>query len=123
MNLETFMAYCRDKKGAEEAFPFGPQAVWYKIGGKAFAWTFVESFKMDGEEKPPFTFINMKCDPEQAVEWREQHEAVQPGWHQSKKHWNSVFMDGDIPVNLSEMLDHAYEVVFKSLPKKIKESI
>lgn len=78
---------------------------------------------MDGEEKPPFTFINMKCDPEQAIEWRAQNEAVQPGWHQSKKHWNTVFMDNDIPSNLTTMLDHAYEVVYNSLPKKVKESI
>lgn len=119
MNLEQFRTYCLTKKGAEETYPFGEHAMWMKVGGKAFAWTFVQDFKMEGEMRPPFYFINMKCDPEQAVIWREQFEEIEAGWHQSKKHWNTVFITGNLSdETFSELIDHAYEVVKKGLTKK-----
>ena len=123
MTLDDFIAVCKGFKGVEITYPFGPQALWMKVGGKAFAWTFVAPFMMDKEERAPFTFINMKCAPEQAIEWREQYEAVHPGWHQNKKYWNSVFMDGIIPNNIHQMLEHAYQEVFNSLPKKTQQKI
>ena len=124
MEFETFKAYCLTKKGVEETYPFGDMAVWFKVGGKAFCWTFVEMFKMDEELKPAFTFVNCKCDPEQALTWREQFSAVRPGWHQSKKHWNSVFMDGSLPdEDFQMMLDHAYEIVVSSLSKKAQAEL
>ena len=124
MNYERFRQYCLNKNAAEETYPFGPQAAWFKIGGKAFCWTFVEAFQMDGEERPPFYFVNMKCDPQQAETWREQFPAVQPGWHQSKKHWNSVFIEGSLQEeDFFQMIDHAYQVVFQSLPKKTQKSL
>ncbi|MFT5165370.1 MAG: putative DNA-binding protein (MmcQ/YjbR family) [Saprospiraceae bacterium] len=119
MTFEEFKNYCLSKKGVEETYPFGDMAAWFKIGGKAFCWTFVEMFIMGEEMKPAFTFVNCKCDPDKAIEWQEQYSAVQPGWHQSKKHWNSVFMDGSIPGDdFRAMIDHAYDIVVASLSKK-----
>ncbi len=124
MEFETFKAYCLSKKGVEETYPFGDMAVWFKVGEKAFCWTFVEMFKMDEELKPAFTFVNCKCDPVQAEEWRVQYAAVRPGWHQSKKHWNSVFMDGSLTdEDFRMMIDHAYDIVIKSLSKKMQTEI
>lgn len=124
MNLSSFKQYCLTKKGAEETYPFGKNAVWFKIGGKAFCWTFVEPFNMDGQEREPFHFVNAKCEPGQAEAWREQFPAVQPGWHQSKKHWNSIYQDGSLQdADFKMIIDHAYEVVLSSLPKKTQEKI
>ena len=119
MNVEEFREYCLSKKGVEETYPFGDMAVWFKVGEKAFCWTFVEMFMMEDELKPAFTFVNCKCDPDLALEWREKYPAVKPGWHQSKKHWNSVYMDGSLPdEDFKVMIDHAYNIVVNSLSKK-----
>lgn len=121
MEFEDFKAYCLSKKGVEETYPFGDMAVWFKVKGKAFCWTFVEMFKMDDELKPAFTFVNCKCDPNRTEEWRGKFPAVHPGWHQSKKHWNSVYMDGSLQDDdFRMMIDHAYDLVVGSLSKKIQ---
>jgi len=119
MTFEEFKAYCLAKKGVVEAYPFGDMAAWFKVGEKAFCWTYVEMFVMNDEMHPAFTFVNCKCDPEQALEWREEYSAVKPGWHQSKKHWNSVFMDGSLSdEDFKVMIDHAYITVVNSFSKK-----
>ncbi len=124
MTFEEFKIYCLSKKGVEETYPFGDMAAWFKVGGKAFSWTFVEMFKMEDELKPAFTFVNCKCDPELALNWREKYSAVQPGWHQSKKHWNSVYMDGSLKDDdFKKMIDHAYEIVVNSLSNKLKAEL
>ena len=124
MDLETFRTYCLAKLGATEDFPHGDIAAWYKVGGKMFAMTFIKDFTYEGALHPPFTFVNLKCDPERAVELREQHPAIIPGWHQSKKHWNSVFMDGSLEDQLVlALIDHSYDLVFKSLSKKNQKEI
>ena len=122
MNIEEFKTHCLSHPGAEETYPFGDQAVWFKVKGKAFAWTFVKEFKMDGEMRPPYHFVNLKCDPDQAISWREQYVSVQPGWHQSKKHWNSVFTDNP-PADFKGMISHAYEVVVAGLSKKLRAEL
>lgn len=122
MNIEEFTAHCLTHHGAEETYPFGDQALWFKVKGKAFAWTFVKDYKMQGEMRPPYFFVNLKCDPEQAIGWREEHSSVEPGWHQSKKHWNTVFTE-DLPPNFKEMITHAYEVVVSGLTKKLREEL
>lgn len=119
MTLEEFKAHCLAKTGAEETYPFGDQAVWFKVGGKAFAWTFVRPFRFGDETGRPFQFINLKCDPARAIRLREQFAAVNPGWHQSKKHWNSVFMDGSLPdADIRSWIDHSYEIVVAALPRE-----
>ena len=71
-----------------------------------------------------FESVNLKCDPERAIELRERYAAVEPGYHMNKKHWNTVRMDGSIPDALiREWVDDSYELVFGKLPKQVKERI
>ena len=104
MNLESFRDYCLGKEGVTEEFPFGINTLVLKVNGKMFALTDVENFEG----------INLKCLPEEALELREQYEAVQPGYHMNKKHWNTVVMDGSIPDRLmKEWIDQSYNLVAK----------
>jgi predicted DNA-binding protein (MmcQ/YjbR family) len=103
MNIETLREYCLSKSGAEETLPFGPDTLVFKVNGKAFLLT-----SLDSEQ---FRF-NVKCDPDKAVELREQYDCVIPGWHMNKKHWNTIVVDGSVPVKLlKEWIDHSYELV------------
>lgn len=114
MNIEEFRDYCIAKPGVTEEFPFGPDTLVFKVMGKVFALTDVEEFNG----------INLKCDPEKAVELREKYEAVQPGYHMNKKHWNTVSVHSNVPDKLlREWIDHSYELVVKSLPKKDREQL
>ena len=114
MDLEAFRKYCLSKKGVSEGFPFGEDTLVFKVMGKIFAITSFEQ---------PLS-VNLKCDPEKAVELRESYEDVQPGYHMNKKHWNTVNFEGEISVReLKEMTDHSYELVVNSLPKKLKEEL
>lgn len=114
MDIETFRNYCIEKPGVTEAFPFDENTLVFKVMGKMFALADVEDF--DG--------INLKCDPEKAVELREKYEGIQPGYHMNKKHWNTVLVDGSVPDKLIlELVDHSYELVVESLPKKDREAL
>jgi predicted DNA-binding protein (MmcQ/YjbR family) len=113
MDIETLREYCLAKPDVEESFPFGETTLVFKVKGKMFLLT--------GLDSPSLAF-NVKCDPEKAIEWREQYAAVQPGYHMNKKHWNTVTADGSIPVRvLREMIDDSYALVVKSLPRKLRE--
>lgn len=114
MDLEAFRKYCLSKKGVSEGFPFGEDTLVFKVMGKIFAITSFEQ---------PLS-VNLKCDPERAIELRERYEEVQPGYHMNKKHWNTVNFEGNISVKeLREMTDHSYELVVNSLTKKLKEEL
>lgn len=103
-----------DKPGATEDTPFDEDTLCFKVGGKLFA--IIDILK--------FESVNLKCDPELAQELRERYEGVIPGYHMNKKHWNTVSFDDSIPDPLIlEWLDHSYELVLKSLPKIIRESL
>jgi predicted DNA-binding protein (MmcQ/YjbR family) len=115
MNIETLQEYCLSKPGVEETLPFGPDTLVYKIKGKAFLLT-----SLDSEE---FRF-NVKCDPDKALELREEFPCVLPGWHMNKKHWNTIVVDGSVSSKqLKEWIDHSYELVVQSLPKNLKEEL
>ena len=111
MNIEDFREYCIAKTAVTEEFPFDEVTLVFKVAGKMFALT--------GLDKD-FS-INLKCDPERAIELREEHPAIQPGWHMNKKHWNTVYVDGSLKDDLlKELIDHSYELVVKSLSKKVR---
>ena len=115
MNLKAIYNYLAQKKGAVEAFPFGPQALVFKVRGKMFALLAIDAL-------PPS--VSLKCDPEQALLWREQYEAVQPGYHMNKKHWNTVSLDGNIPaVEIAAMIDQSYDLVVQGLKKTDREKL
>ena len=116
MNIESLHEYCLNKPGAEETLPFGPDTVVYKVGGKAFLLTGLDS----GELR-----FNVKCDPEKAIELREEFpDNVLPGFHMNKKHWNTIVADGSASNQLlHEWIDHSYELVVSGLPKNLKNSL
>ena len=115
MDLEAVYNYLAQKKGAVEAFPFGPQALVFKVMGKMFALVAVDAL-------PPS--VSLKCDPEQALLWREQYEAVQPGYHMNKKHWNTVSLDCSIPADeIAAMIDQSYDLVVKGLKKTDRKKL
>jgi predicted DNA-binding protein (MmcQ/YjbR family) len=114
MNIEDFREYCLSKKGVTEELPFGPEHLVFKVIGKIFAITSITTFDS----------VNLKCDPEEAVLLREKYDAVIPGFHMNKKHWNTILMDGSIPDKLFlKWIDHSYAQVVKSLTKKQKEEL
>ncbi len=124
LTFEAFKSYCLTKNEAEETYPFGDHAVWFKVKGKAFAWTFTKPFTFGEEIGEPFMFINLKCLPEEAQQLRASYQAIRPGWHQNKKHWNSVFMDGSLTENkIRALIDQSYNVVVAGLPKKVQASL
>ena len=115
MDIETIRDYCLAKKEVEESFPFGETTLVFKVRGKIFL--------LSGLDNPVLQF-NVKCDPEKAIEWREQFAAVQPGYHMNKKMWNTVIVDGSIPGRiLLQMIDDSYQLVVMSLPKKSREGL
>jgi predicted DNA-binding protein (MmcQ/YjbR family) len=115
MNIEDLQQYCLSKKGVTEELPFDPDTLVYKVGGKMFLLASLDA--------DPLQF-NVKCDPDEAEQLRSEYACVQPGYHMSKQHWNTVIVDGSVGnKQLQQWIDDSYELVFDSLPKKIKEEI
>ena len=111
------VSYCSAKKGAAEDYPFGPSPLVMKVGGKMFAL-----ISKSGEDER--TYLSLKCDPIIAVNLREQHEAVKPGYHLNKKHWKTVIVDGSLSwADLTDMMDHSYDLVIGSLTKAARLSV
>lgn len=108
MNIEEFREFCLSRKGVTEEFPFDKNTLVFKVAGKMFALTDVELFES----------INLKCDPEKAMELREKYHAVLPGYHMSKKHWNTILMDGSISDRqLLQWILDSYLLVVSGLSK------
>jgi predicted DNA-binding protein (MmcQ/YjbR family) len=118
MNLESYYEYCLSKKGVTEHFPFDEDTLVFKVGGKMFAL----SSLLQWEKGSPS--VNLKCDPERAQELRAEYDAIQPGYHMSKIHWNTIALNEDASDSLiKELINHSYDLVFKSLTKKIQSEI
>lgn len=114
MNIEDFRSYCISKKGVSEDFPFDENTLVFKVMGKMFALADVEAFDS----------INLKCDPEKAVELRELYPAVTPGYHMNKKHWNTVILDSSLTDSLIyNWIDESYSLVVKGLTKTEKNTL
>lgn len=102
------------KKGVTEEFPFDEETLVYKVMGKMFALTNLERFES----------INLKCDPELAIQLRESYDAVKPGYHMNKTHWNTITMDGSVSDRLvKEWIDLSYQLVVASLTKGKREEL
>lgn len=118
MNIESFFEYCLSKKGVTEHFPFDADTLVFKVGGKMFALASLKEW----EKGEPAT--NLKCDPDYAEELRAQYDDIQPGFHMSKVHWNTVKINRDVSdAFVKELITHSYDLVFKSLSKKIQAEI
>lgn len=116
-DLKTLRAYCNSKAGVTEELPFDDTTLTMKVSGKIFA-----ILPLDRADEPPR--ISLKCDPALADMLRTIYDAVQPGYHLNKKHWNTVIVDGSIPMDeIYEMIDNSYNLVVKSLPKKERDAL
>ncbi|MBK8807737.1 MAG: MmcQ/YjbR family DNA-binding protein [Bacteroidales bacterium] len=114
MDIEAVRLICISKQQVTEDMPFGDDTVVFRIGGKMFAL-----LSLDGSNE-----INLKCNPEKAIEYREKYDFVKPGYHMNKRHWNSVCFDTTIPDSLlSDMINHSYQLVYEGLTRVVKESL
>ena len=114
MNIEDLREYCLKKKEVTESFPFDETTLVFKVKNKIFALTDIEN---------PLS-INLKCDPEEAIELRERYTAVKPGYHMNKKLWNTIDIDGSIDEELIlKWIDDSYRLIVEKLPKKDREGL
>lgn len=115
MHIEEFRMYCLHKPMVTEEFPFDETTLVFKVMGKMFALT--------GLDDPEFK-VNLKCDPDRAIELREEYESIIAGFHMSKKHWNTVSPEGSLSNEFfKELIDHSYDLVVEGLPKKLRDQM
>jgi len=115
MNIEEYRNYCLSKPCVTEHFPFDETTLVFKVCNKIFT--------ISGLERIP-PAINLKCDPERAIELREEYDGkILPGYHMNKKHWNTVEITNLSYDFLIELIDHSYDLIVKSLPKKVQEEM
>lgn len=114
MNIEEFREYCLSKPGVTEDMPFGDETLVFKVYGKMFALSGIDNFST----------INLKCDPQRALELRERYPEVIPGYHMNKKHWNTVTINQSVhDREIFQWIDDSYELVVRKLPRSIREKI
>lgn len=114
MNIEEFRLFCLSLPHTSEGLPFDANTLVFRVADKIFAITDLESFES----------VNLKCDPETAVLLRETYDFVLPGYHMNKKHWNTVRLVPALPEKLlKEWIQHSYELVWNSLPRKTREAL
>jgi len=114
MNIEDLREYCLKKKEVTESFPFDKTTLVFKVKNRMFALTDIEN---------PLS-INLKCDPEKAIELRERYPAVQPGYHMNKKLWNTVYVDGSIDEKwILKWIDDSYRLIVEKMSKKDQEGL
>lgn len=115
MDVEFIRQYALQKKDVTEGFPFGEDTLVFKVAGKLFL--------LMGLDSEPLQ-MNLKCNPDKAIELREEYASIIPGYHMNKKHWNSIILDGTIPAKLvKEMIDWSYELVSSGKGKKIDKEV
>jgi len=111
MNIEEIRDYCNSKKAVTESFPFDEETLVFKVMDKMFLLT-----NLDGDLS-----INVKCNPELAIELREEYPAIKPGFHMNKKHWNTIFINGSLSESfIKEQIDNSYNLIIDKLPKNKK---
>jgi predicted DNA-binding protein (MmcQ/YjbR family) len=111
MNIEMYREYCLSLQGTSESMPFDDKTLVFKVMGKMFALTGIENFES----------INLKCNPERAIELREKYSCVLPGYHMNKKHWNTVRVNEELSdEQILELTKHSYDLVVAKLPKNLE---
>jgi predicted DNA-binding protein (MmcQ/YjbR family) len=109
LDIEQIRKYCLRKKGVTEEFPFGEDTLVFKVAAKIFLLASLDTFPLQ---------INLKCEPEKAIELREEYESVQPGYHMNKKHWITVTIDGSVSENkIFGWIDDSFNLVVAGLTK------
>ncbi len=113
MSFEIIQNHCLSKAFVEETFPFDESTIVWKVAGKMFCIGDINNF----------ISITLKCEPQYAIELREEYEQIIPGFHTNKSLWNTVSFDGLTSEFVISLIDHSYEQVVRKLPKKLKEEI
>jgi predicted DNA-binding protein (MmcQ/YjbR family) len=105
-------AWCLQQAGAIEDFPFGPEASVFKVAGKMFALSALESTPLQ---------VSVKCEPDLAMALRDTYPAIGPGYHLNKRHWNTITLDGSLPDQLvRDLIEDSYDLVVSALPKRVR---
>ena len=113
MDIESIRIYCISKDAVKECMPFDDKTLVFKVANKIFASAALDAHPLR---------LNLKCDPEKAIELRECFKSVRPGYHSNKKHWNTIEVNGEIPKEvLYKLIDHSYNLVITKLTKKLRE--
>jgi predicted DNA-binding protein (MmcQ/YjbR family) len=108
MNLDEIRSHCLGKDSTTEDSPFGPEYLVFKVMDKVFAIVATDTTPLS---------MNLKCDPEDALAFRDIYAAIRPGYHMNKRHWNTIILDGSLPEDfVFEMIDDSYGLVVKGLP-------
>ena len=115
MNIEQLREYCISKKGVTEEFPFDFDTLVFKVMGKMFALAPLSRWEQGSET------INLKCDPERALELRDEYESINAGYHMSKKHWITVEYANLPPQFVKDLIDDSFELVVNSMTKKSRK--
>jgi len=115
MDLDSIRIYCLGKKSVTESFPFGESTLVFKVMGKIFLLMSLDYHPLQ---------FNVKCEPEKALELREEYRSVIPAYHMNKKHWNTVILNGQLSTKqIHEMIDASYSLVIQSLPLKERKKL
>jgi predicted DNA-binding protein (MmcQ/YjbR family) len=114
MHIENFRDFCLGLPGAVEETPFGPDTLVFKVGSKIFALTDLQTFGS----------VNLKCDPELAIDLRERHDFVLPGFHMNKKHWNTILIGtGVSDTQMHQWITHSYQLIIAALPQAVRTNL
>ncbi|NUS16232.1 MAG: MmcQ/YjbR family DNA-binding protein [Streptomyces sp.] len=109
MTPDALKAACLGLNGAVETFPFNAETSVFKVGGKVFAISALDAEPLS---------VSLKCEPEIALQLREAHPEITPGWHLNKRHWNTVRLDGELPDGqVREMIEDSYDLIVAKLPR------
>ncbi|MEZ0610139.1 MmcQ/YjbR family DNA-binding protein [Fibrella sp. WM1] len=115
MSFDELRTYCLSKPATTESLPFDETTLVFKVAGKMFALSDMDSRPMR---------VSLKCDPERAVLLRDEHAAIEGAFHMNKRHWNTVTSDGSLRDSLiRELIDHSYELVVAGLPKAVRQTL
>jgi predicted DNA-binding protein (MmcQ/YjbR family) len=115
IDAATLRAWCLARPGVTEERPFGPETTVFKVAGKLFALSALESEPLR---------LSLKCEPELAVALRRDHPAIGPGYHLNKRHWNTIVLDGSLPdAMVADMLEDSYDLVVSAFPRATREGL
>jgi predicted DNA-binding protein (MmcQ/YjbR family) len=116
IDAAALRSWCLARPGVTEEMPFGPVTTVFKVSGKVFALSALERAPLE---------LSLKCEPPLAEQLRRDHpDAIRPGYHLNKRHWNTVVCDGSLPDQMIlDMLEDSYDLVVEKLPRKTRERL
>jgi predicted DNA-binding protein (MmcQ/YjbR family) len=115
MDATELRTWCLRQAGAIEDFPFGPEHSVFKVAGKMFALSSLDRMPLE---------VSVKCEPELAVSLRQTYQAIRPGYHLNKRHWNTITLDGSLPDQLvRDLVEDSYDLVVSALPRRVRDQL